>query len=67
MNIYKMILKNGDSRTIHSKRWILLTIKNFKESIMMNNNKAKKVWKYYFHLKKSWQTDMKITLTNIIF
>jgi hypothetical protein len=42
MNIYKMILKNGDSRTIHSKRWILLTIKNFKESIMMNNNKAKK-------------------------
>jgi hypothetical protein len=67
MNIYKMILKNRDSRTIHSKRWILLTIKNFKESIMMNNNKAKKVRKYYFHLKKSWQTDMKITLTNIIF
>jgi hypothetical protein len=50
--VYKMILKNGDSRTIHSKRWILLTIKNFKESIMMNNNKAKKVWKYYFHLRR---------------
>lgn len=38
VNLYKYIqneIQNSNSHTIHSKRWILLTVKNFKESIMM--------------------------------
>jgi hypothetical protein len=56
MNIYKMILKNGDSRTIHSKRWILLTIKNFKESIMMNRARILGKMDYFYFLRHIYET-----------
>jgi phage anti-repressor protein len=51
MNIYKN--KKCDLRTIHSKRWILLTTDSFKEALMMlNNHKAKEVRRYYIQLEK---------------
>ncbi|CCU55578.1 N1R/p28-like protein [Choristoneura biennis entomopoxvirus] len=65
INNYEYIqneIKNGDNRTIHSKRWIIMSIDNFKESIMMlNNSKSKEVRKYYIKLEKIFYSYIEYT------
>lgn len=46
-------IKRANPHTLHSKRWLILSIDDFKESLMMLNNKnGKIVKKYYLQLEK---------------
>ena len=53
INNYEYILndiKKSNSRTMHSKKWIILTIDNFKEFGMI---KSENVRNYYLNLEKN--------------
>jgi hypothetical protein len=52
-DIENYIQNQSNLRTLHSKRWLILSIDSFKNSIMMlNNTKANEVKNYYSNLEK---------------
>ncbi|CCU56119.1 N1R/p28-like protein [Choristoneura rosaceana entomopoxvirus 'L'] len=56
LNIYPILeneLKLYDKHALVQKTWLILTVKNFKESIiMMNNSNSKNIRKYYITLEE---------------